>query len=102
MPQHPPRSTLFPYTTLFRSGGTMVTSRETFGRIFPGADADRVSIGLLKLEPKASSQAVLREVNKKLWPEAVALRRARSEEHTSELQSQSKLVCRLLLEQKRK
>src|SRR5688572_32645794 len=76
MPQHPPRSTLFPYTTVFVAGGTMVTSRETFGRIFPGADADRVSIGLLKLEPKASSQAVLREVNKKLWPEAVALRRA--------------------------
>ena len=61
---------------VFVAGGTMVTSRETFLRIFADADAERVSVGLLKLEPKASAEAVLREVNRKLWPEAVALRRA--------------------------
>src|SRR5207302_8365369 len=66
----PPRSTLFPYTTLFRSGGPMISSRRE----------DR------------SSGAASRE----------APAGPRSEEHTSELQSREKLVCRLLLEKKQR
>src|SRR5688572_31991384 len=69
----PPRSTLFPYTTLFRSagpssasGGTMTLTRDPSGRRASQIGEDR------------------------------------SEEHTSELQSQSNLVCRLLLEKKKK
>src|SRR2546430_7105637 len=68
MIRRPPRSTLFPYTTLFRS-------RSWFARR-PGAHR-------LRRGPVARQ------------------RRSRSEEHTSELQSQSNLVCRLLLEKKK-
>src|SRR2546427_5686540 len=73
MIRRPPRSTLFPYTTLFRSGGTVA--------------------GLLRPEP------FLQLVPPRAWRGAFAVR---SEEHTSELQSQSNLVCRLLLEKKKK
>src|SRR2546430_8433010 len=66
MIRRPPRSTLFPYTTLFRSHG---------------ADA-----GLQRLHPR---------------PDLEGAAGLRSEEHTSELQSQSNLVCRLLLEKKK-
>src|SRR2546430_3171763 len=78
MIRRPPRSTLFPYTTLFRS------------RITRTAAA-----WFLAMRSWASSSAVVRE--------SVAVFRAqpRSEEHTSELQSQSNLVCRLLLEKKK-
>src|SRR2546430_12662276 len=72
MIRRPPRSTLFPYTTLFRS---------QVERIFPGIRAD--------FERGVS----------KSWDEDPWARR--SEEHTSELQSQSNLVCRLLLEKKK-
>src|SRR2546427_8487303 len=73
MIRRPPRSTLFPYTTLFRSH----------------ADAHRRDLGSRALDrPHAGFMA--------------AADLARSEEHTSELQSQSNLVCRLLLEKKKK
>src|SRR2546427_1621892 len=68
MIRRPPRSTLFPYTTLFRSARR------------------REARAPLRVPPS----------------EAGALRARRSEEHTSELQSQSNLVCRLLLEKKKK
>src|SRR2546427_4084106 len=71
MIRRPPRSTLFPYTTLFRSRP----------RAAPGGDA-----GLLRLRER-----------RRTLPFGM-----RSEEHTSELQSQSNLVCRLLLEKKKK
>src|SRR2546430_15192474 len=70
MIRRPPRSTLFPYTTLFRSKIEILHLMETLG-------IDSVNIGLPGAGP-------------------------RSEEHTSELQSQSNLVCRLLLEKKKK
>src|SRR5688572_31802644 len=73
MIRRPPRSTLFPYTTLFRS---IVTSRR----------------GCLECASRKSLSANVREVG--------ATSSLRSEEHTSELQSQSNLVCRLLLEKK--
>src|SRR5688572_31725953 len=78
MLRRPPRSTLFPYTTLFRSG-----RRGVRAAVVPG----------LSLWPDSRSDEV--------WPERVGPSAARSEEHTSELQSQSNLVCRLLLEKKK-
>src|SRR2546430_17010271 len=83
MIRRPPRSTLFPYTTLFRSHS--VRSFEAQGR---SEETKRA----------AAADATLRFTPR---PEAAArARRRRSEEHTSELQSQSNLVCRLLLEKK--
>src|SRR2546427_3202066 len=69
MIRRPPRSTLFPYTTLFRSSQA----------VLPG-------------QPQRAAAGTLSYLN---------AARARSEEHTSELQSQSNLVCRLLLEKKK-
>src|SRR2546430_9884227 len=84
MIRRPPRSTLFPYTTLFRSDHLRGEGRPPNPR--QGRPAAR------------SDQARLRSGG------ARALRKGdpRSEEHTSELQSQSNLVCRLLLEKKKK
>src|SRR5438067_4770179 len=77
MIRRPPRSTLFPYTTLFRSRlGTEVELLELAPQILP------------QEEPEAAERV------------AAALLRDRSEEHTSELQSRFDLVCRLLLEKK--
>src|SRR5688572_33080460 len=85
--RRPPRSTLFPYTTLFRSadarGGTPA------GKPSQPAPAAQKPTASVVLETPAGPQRV--------WVEIV---RKRSEEHTSELQSQSNLVCRLLLEKK--
>src|SRR2546427_8797426 len=86
MIRRPPRSTLFPYTTLFRSGFSNASRRIT-GRHHA------------MTTPFPLSQRVQRV---RLSPNAAASARAtRSEEHTSELQSQSNLVCRLLLEKKK-
>src|SRR5689334_24056432 len=80
MIRRPPRSTLFPYTTLFRSAGSAVADR-----------SERCSIRDCPRLP------ALRP-----WPLAAASSpSSRSEEHTSELQSQFHLVCRLLLEKKK-
>src|SRR2546421_6910682 len=78
MIRRPPRSTLFPYTTLFRSGlffGSM------FGSI--GDNEVKLTVAVVDEDDSAASQQ-------------------RSEEHTSELQSRSDLVCRLLLEKKKR
>src|SRR2546426_7715103 len=80
MIRRPPRSTLFPYTTLFRSR-----------RMTRGAAAL-----LERTLPLATQEAAVRRVN------AEAMLARRSEEHTSELQSPCNLVCRLLLEKKKK
>src|SRR5438093_8665969 len=79
MSRRPPRSTLFPYTTLFRSGKTFQPHRR-------GAENVR------------TRKARLPARTRRLRHEPPA--RARSEEHTSELQSLTNLVCRLLLEKK--
>src|SRR2546421_13006472 len=75
MIRRPPRSTLFPYTTLFRSAG-------------------RRNRGLRLLHPRRAVGRRCRSHRQ--------VRAERSEEHTSELQSRSDLVCRLLLEKKKK
>src|SRR2546427_6663931 len=87
MIRRPPRSTLFPYTTLFRSTlyaferlPAALTPNEV-PAVLESARQDRTPIGVRNY--------------------AILLLLARSEEHTSELQSQSNLVCRLLLEKKK-
>src|SRR2546422_6731762 len=85
MIRRPPRSTLFPYTTLFRSiasGTATISARRGYGK--PNAYA-----------PGSSSRATAAS---RPWTR----RAPRSEEHTSELQSRLHLVCRLLLEKKKK
>src|SRR2546430_8254320 len=85
MIRRPPRSTLFPYTTLFRS-------RRAVAR---GLPRERRELGnRVELPGELAEQGH--------YPSGVrAAREERSEEHTSELQSQSNLVCRLLLEKKK-
>src|SRR2546430_8234195 len=78
MIRRPPRSTLFPYTTLFRS---------TVGTTAPGEYSSAEGLGFFRSDDGGENWARVTQ---------------RSEEHTSELQSQSNLVCRLLLEKKKK
>src|SRR3712207_7675553 len=87
MIRRPPRSTLFPYTTLFRSPSPTPTST---GR---GSTRRRFGSGCAPPTTRSGSSACTTR------PPAV--RSARSEEHTSELQSRQYLVCRLLLEKKK-
>src|SRR5436309_8589431 len=87
LPPRPPRSTLFPYRTLFRSGQGLYLPHDTvlaqpLTVVFAGTDVG----------------GVLRIVDDALRPQG----HRRSEEHTSELQSRENLVCRLLLEKKKK
>src|SRR2546430_12510899 len=90
MIRRPPRSTLFPYTTLFRS--PFCFHRATARRRIGGA---RAAVGWRRVAD--------RETRDRGDPAPGGVRtHARSEEHTSELQSQSNLVCRLLLEKKKK
>src|SRR2546427_2746623 len=81
MIRRPPRSTLFPYTTLFRS--------KPPPSIWPASGAG-------KRRPRRKARSMEQETAHNEHAEV------RSEEHTSELQSQSNLVCRLLLEKKKK
>src|SRR3712207_7572370 len=91
MIRRPPRSTLFPYTTLFRSLLGVVVNRLAV-ELDPGP-AGRI------FEMHLGAVAVLRL---HLLLKAVVGNERRSEEHTSELQSRQYLVCRLLLEKKKK
>src|SRR2546430_5852706 len=81
MIRRPPRSTLFPYTTLFRSTGVHFTPQQNL--LFTGVAHGQ----------RATLESVLADHGEDAFE--------RSEEHTSELQSQSNLVCRLLLEKKK-
>src|SRR3989442_6300020 len=95
----PPRSTLFPYTTLFRSTNVTLNKlgvAERHGSATMHHFRDR-SLGHASFSPMLgqSAQAIACEITT-----IDEYRRARSEEHTSELQSRPHLVCRLLLEKK--
>src|SRR3712207_7103909 len=95
MIRRPPRSTLFPYTTLFRS--------------LPGHDEDPVESGSVRegvehtlRHPRRHPLAIRRAGKTLLGSPELLDREDRSEEHTSELQSRQYLVCRLLLEKKKR
>src|SRR2546430_9946791 len=83
MIRRPPRSTLFPYTTLFRSNLPEVRKYMAAGAL------------MVEVLPTDAGQ-------KRVEGKLIFIGRQRSEEHTSELQSQSNLVCRLLLEKKKR
>src|SRR2546430_12138899 len=98
MIRRPPRSTLFPYTTLFRSGHEHRRLDE-FGEedIRVQMEVSRALIGDITGTPPIIFAPPGGYMNRRV--QAIAMER--SEEHTSELQSQSNLVCRLLLEKKK-
>src|SRR3712207_8507762 len=87
MIRRPPRSTLFPYTTLFRS---LLAEVQKFANVLK-------SLGVEKGDPVSIYLPMIPEVAIAM----LACARIRSEEHTSELQSRQYLVCRLLLEKKK-
>src|SRR3712207_8715361 len=98
MIRRPPRSTLFPYTTLFRSLDE-VLERQPLDRLAQRCATDPDLAHQLVLDERgAGMKAQGHDPVAKL--EVRALRDQRSEEHTSELQSRQYLVCRLLLEKK--
>src|SRR3989440_12864176 len=98
MIRRPPRSTLFPYTTLFRSPFLGVVLDRVTG-VFRRARPVGVRLGRIeRLDQDAVVAARVPDEIGRGRPGYVA----RSEEHTSELQSRSDLVCRLLLEKKKK
>src|SRR3712207_7475850 len=100
MIRRPPRSTLFPYTTLFRSRSA-VPRHERGSRVRPALDEGELArVHTLWIGRSSGSTAGR-------WTDGRGRRlrscgRRRSEEHTSELQSRQYLVCRLLLEKKKK
>src|SRR5258708_30705137 len=93
MIRRPPRSTLFPYTTLFRSPHLFRDAKESVGRRSP--------CQAMRFTPAPQSRAQGRCQKKICQPPPRSSSAPRSEEHTSELQSPDHLVCRLLLEKKK-
>src|SRR3989475_2838668 len=93
MIRRPPRSTLFPYTTLFRSLAALTDRVEPRHKV-----AEQHVLAVEAADPR---RAAARRAGLPLGGGSEDLVQ-RSEEHTSELQSQSNLVCRLLLEKKKK
>src|SRR3712207_7576130 len=99
MIRRPPRSTLFPYTTLFRSAvmqDALVVIRDP-----PGPRVQVVTLVETDLLGEAAQLGVGVAAIQRPVPPAGAVLELRSEEHTSELQSRQYLVCRLLLEKKK-
>src|SRR5436309_6611293 len=93
MIRRPPRSTLFPYTTLFRSRDCAAAGHAPADA---GAEAGEAAVALGRI------RALPRRIPRRLRPGHRLRFSGRSEEHTSELQSRENLVCRLLLEKKKK
>src|SRR2546427_7994234 len=87
MIRRPPRSTLFPYTTLFRSNWSKEAQAGDSNTVSPGCALRAAAATAVARSPLCSTGTLPCRI--------------RSEEHTSELQSQSNLVCRLLLEKKK-
>src|SRR5256885_11388176 len=97
MIRRPPRSTLFPYTTLFRS---LMPDWQTLSEQSPArlGNFNETAWNVL-MAPKGTPAAIVNAINAQMKN---ILADERSEEHTSELQSPCNLVCRLLLEKKKK
>src|SRR2546426_8815776 len=94
MIRRPPTSTLFPYTTLFRSSDYIINDVSTMNG---GVPIDRVCVGYVTFPPAAGASGL---TGGSFWHKLIEVWQ-RSEEHTSEIQSPFKLVCRLLLEKKK-
>src|SRR2546430_11365953 len=92
MIRRPPRSTLFPYTTLFRSVESAFRVRSAHGALLNGQSSREPR----RTQRELTGRGCTLHASKLL----ICRSASRSEEHTSELQSQSNLVCRLLLEKK--
>src|SRR2546427_9462100 len=97
MIRRPPRSTLFPYTTLFRSDVLAGPVHKAAAR--PHTRVGETEFRRVANSRRSRSDRKLAAFGRRLW---LPRHHPRSEEHTSELQSQSNLVCRLLLEKKKK
>src|SRR2546430_9820118 len=95
MIRRPPRSTLFPYTTLFRSRGGSIVLVRCFFSTSDNYDSHQCADDS---DDSHDAQPLTGHAGKQQRQRGIT----RSEEHTSELQSQSNLVCRLLLEKKKK
>src|SRR3712207_9060220 len=102
MIRRPPRSTLFPYTTLFRSDGTRLSARSPprrsrHGTLSPPRPDPQVATTRCPRKRVNSSRLQVRPFGGlRPWPDSSSkISQARSEEHTSELQSRQYLVCRL-------
>src|SRR2546425_8984675 len=97
MIRRPPRSTLFPYTTLFRSiqSADVYASNALFAKLWPKLIRASAVEALAERQPGAAANVPAEDT-------VHAFLADRSEEHTSELQSLAYLVCRLLLEKKKK
>src|SRR2546430_7681222 len=94
MIRRPPRSTLFPYTTLFRSRNPRLSAAShSLWRMPAARFGSRRRNSQQQKKQTGNAQAAFKNHDKMIC--------SRSEEHTSELQSQSNLVCRLLLEKKK-
>src|SRR3712207_9458505 len=93
MIRRPPRSTLFPYTTLFRSALSDRRSAEADARVLRDQERKTVAIATRKYRKAKAAQERYERAFEQV---------TRSEEHTSELQSRQYLVCRLLLEKNTK
>src|SRR3712207_8147758 len=98
MIRRPPRSTLFPYTTLFRSIGISTLTAIAVRRL-QGLVGNLEAIEQL---PNETTAEFLARQTALLYETVLPVSLQRSEEHTSELQSRQYLVCRLLLEKKKK
>src|SRR2546430_7922766 len=100
MIRRPPRSTLFPYTTLFRSGGDGMSDRAGW-TLHPKRLSHRRYCESAQQAQCNPTACIKHNASNRSACRRSAVK-TRSEEHTSELQSQSNLVCRLLLEKKKK
>src|SRR3712207_8248930 len=98
MIRRPPRSTLFPYTTLFRSS-VAADGKATIWSSSQGQFMVRAMTSLLTGIPQSDIRAIPAEIGGGFGGKTIIY--LRSEEHTSELQSRQYLVCRLLLEKKK-
>src|SRR3712207_7877962 len=98
MIRRPPRSTLFPYTTLFRSLPLRAPRGDPRRAREPGGRGERRGLARRRRAPPRPRAPARRAPR---GPVVLRAQPARSEEHTSELQSRQYLVCRLLLEKKK-
>src|SRR2546425_9288111 len=99
MIRRPPRSTLFPYTTLFRS--SRLPGRDPASKSNHPAGAEKAPLACRANCPRTKNGQRMQCTHQPFSREWMGWKSSRSEEHTSELQSLAYLVCRLLLEKKK-